>query len=356
MVQYTNLDDIMEAGKHSRNRARKKKVFCLLAFIAVITSVYVVVAVKNKEIRDFENEQISLIYDFSYAELAIMYLETGNPYYLLEISNLDAADHIYNHALNSLLPGGSVGSKLELITHFLSPIDKQRELLPIFKKRLTFAKENLEKSGIAEKIALQFLPAEFSFSGSMFFTFGYFHTANGKNNNINLADTIYFKMSDINSMIYFAIHELHHVGFITLKDGYMPSLNITTYKEMLHKIEYGTHLEGMAVYAPLDLIEQENAMNDDMFYMALRDLQLMKELEKEYFDIYFHFKNEPENLLTQEDWYKFRLLTDIKGLWYIVGARIARTIDNNLGREKLVSLISEPSENFIATYLELNKQ
>jgi hypothetical protein len=30
---------------------------------------------------------------------------------------------------------------------------------------------------------------------------------------------------------------------------------------------------------------------------------------------------------------------------------MAQTIDKNLGREKLVSLISEPSENFINTYL-----
>ena len=157
-------------------------------------------------------------------------------------------------------------------------------------------------------------------------------------------------------MIYFAIHELHHIGFITLKGGYMPSFDITTYKEMLHEIEYCTHLEGMAVYAPLGLIEQENAMSNDMYYKALRDLHIMKELEEEYFDIYYHFKNEPDNLLTQEDWYKFRLLTDIKGLWYIVGAQIAKTIDENLGREKLISLISEPSENFIKTYLELNSK
>jgi len=346
----------MEAKDHIKNRTRMKKVFYFFALLTVITFVYVIVVIENKEKRDCKNEQTSLTYDFSYAELAIKYLETGNPEYLLEISNLDATDHLYNHALQSLLPGGSVGSKLELITHFLSPIEKQRELLPIFKKRLIFAKESLAKSGIAEKITLQFLPADFSFSGSLFFTFGYYHTANGKNNNINLADTIYFKMNDISSMIYFAIHELHHVGFITLKGGYMPSIDITTYKEMLHKIEYGTHLEGMAVYAPLGLIEQENAMNSDMIYMALRDIQLLKELEAEYFDIYYHFKNEPDNLITEEDWHKFRLLTDIKGLWYIVGTQMAKTIDENLGREKLINLISEPSENFIATYLELIKQ
>ena len=372
MAQNSNLDNFVETGSNFNNRVKMKKVYCFFVLLAVIASVSVIVAVKNKEIRDFENGQTSFVYDFSYAELAIKYLETGNPEYLHEIANLNAADHLHNHALQSLLPGGSVGSKLELVTHFLSPIDEQRELLPIFKKNLVFAKESLAKSGIAEKIALKFLPADFSFSGSMFFTFGYNHVAHGENNSLNLAHPMF--SDDMNEIIYVAIHELHHIGFIKLKDGYMPSLDITTYKEMLHKIEYATHLEGIATYAPFGAIEQDlkgmatdesfgkieiervSAMNFQKFYIVLQDLQLMQELETEFFDIYFHFKNEPDRLLTDEDWYKFQVLSYTKGLFYIVGAHMAKTIDNNLGREKLVNLISEPTENFIATYLELNRQ
>jgi len=276
-------------------------------------------------------------------------LETGNSEYLLEISNLDAATHLYNHALHTRRIK-STSSKLELVTNLLSPIDKQRELLPIFKERLNFAKEDLAKSGIAEKIALQFLPVDFNFSGSLFFTFGYNHAAYGKTCNLNLADTTSIK--NVNSMIHFAVHELHHVGFIMLKGGYMPPPDKFTYKEMLHEIEYLTHFEGMALYAQQNaflMLEPKNAMDIDI---PLRELQ---EFEKEYFDIYNHFKNKPDNLIVQEDWYKFHLLDD-KSLWYIVGSQMAKTIDKNLGREKLVSLISEPSENFIATYLELNKQ
>jgi len=296
---------------------------------------------------------ITIIYDFSFAELAIEYLETGNPEYLQEIYNLEAADHLINHAL---LCGYNV-SKIELINHLLSPIDKQRELLPIFKKNLNFAKEDLAKSGIIEKTTSQFLPADCIFSSTLFFTFGYNHAAYDNNCSINLADTVYLNMNNMNTMIYLAIHELHHIGFLMAKNGYAaPFVGITTYKEMLHLIEYCIHLEGMATYAPLGIIEQKNDMNTNKHYSAIRDLAVVEELEKEFFDIYYHFKNEPDNLLTQKDAYKFQVFNDIKGLQYIVGAHMAKTIDKNLGREKLISLISEPSENFTATYLELKRQ
>jgi len=301
--------------------------------------------------QETEKKQASLSYDFSFAELAIQYLETGKTEYLYEISNLEATTHIFNHALN-FNDGMPTDSKLELVTYLLSPIDKQRELLPYFKRNLKFAKESLVETGAVEKITLEFLPEDFTFSGSLFFTFGYdIGVAFGQNSSLNLAHSIF--SNNMNEIKYWAIHELHHAGFIMLKGGYMPSLDMTTYKEMAHVVAYLTHLEGMGTYVPLGIREQENAMNTHQDYVAIQDLELLKELEKEYFDIYFHFKNNPDSLIAEADWDKINILSDAKRLWYIVGAHIAQTIDRKLGREKLINLISESSENFITTYLEL---
>lgn len=107
----------------------------------------------------------------------------------------------------------------------------------------------------------------------------------------------------------------------------------------------------MGTFVPLDIRKKENAMNIDKDYIALQNSGLMKEYEKEFFYIYFHFKNNPDSLITEEDWAKLSILSDKKRLWYRVGASMAQIIDKNLGRKKLVSLISEPSENFINTYL-----
>jgi len=136
----------------------------------------------------------------------------------------------------------------------------------------------------------------------------------------------------------------------------MPSLDISNYGEMTQLIEYITHLEGMGTYVPLELRVKENALHIDKDYIALQDSALMKEYEKEYFSIYFHFKNNPDSVITEDDWNKISILSDKKRLWYRVGARMAQTIDQKLGREKLVSLIPESSENFIVTYLEMNKE
>ena len=289
-----------------------------------------------------------MTYDFSFVNLAIKYLETGNTNYLYQISKLDATRHIFNHASTF---GGYGGTKLELVTDLLSPRDRQKELLPIVKRNLNFAK-TLAKSGVVEKITLQYLPKDFRFSGSLFFTFGYdIGVVFGENSSLNLAHPIF--SDDVSEIKFWAIHESHHAGFVQIREGYMPSLRMTTYREMAHLIEYLVHLEGMATFSALAIREQENAMNAHRDYVTLQNLELMREQIKRFFDIYFHFKNSPDSLLTGRDWQKIHVLTSRERLLYTVGAYIARTIDQKAGRERLVDMIFKPSENFIATFLEL---
>ena len=89
--------------------------------------------------------------------------------------------------------------------------------------------------------------------------------------------------------------------------------------------------------------------------MALQDTTLMAEYEEEYFEIYNHFKENPEKPIGDEDWRLISILSDKKRLWYRVGAHMAQKIDEELGRNALVNLIPKPAENFINTYLEIKK-
>ncbi|MCL2683352.1 MAG: hypothetical protein FWE63_07740 [Bacteroidales bacterium] len=294
--------------------------------------------------------QKNVVYDFSFAELALDYLNTKDPVYLQKIAELKATEHLFNHSKHF---GNNVpnDSKIELVTYLLSSMNNP-ETLDHFKRNLNYAKKNIAETDVAQQVALQYLPKDFSFSSSLFFTFGYdLGVAYGKNASLNLAHPYFLK--NMNELKYYAIHELHHAGFVMLKNNIMPSLDIANYREMAQLIEYLTHLEGMATYASLEIRKQENAMNVDDDYVALQDSMRMKEYTKEFFDIYFHFKNNPDSVLTEEDWYKIYILSDGKRLWYIVGASIAQTIDQKLGREKLTDLIPEPSENFITTYLHI---
>ncbi|MCL2378800.1 MAG: hypothetical protein FWC77_06715 [Defluviitaleaceae bacterium] len=292
---------------------------------------------------------MSLVYNFTFAELAIKFLETANVEYLNKISELDATNHIFNHALR-FNTGVPTKSKPQLVTHLLTPIQKHKKSLPHIIRNLEYAKEHIANHYIVEKTALEFLPEGFSFSGSLFFTVGYdIGVAFGDNCSLNLAHPI-FLQRDMSEMKYYAIHELHHAGFIALK-GFMPSLEISSRKEMACVIEYLTHLEGMGTYAALNIRLQEGAMNTDNDYISFQDQQLLDCLIKEYFDIYHYFKDNPDETLHEEDWQKIAILSDVKRLLYVVGAHIARTIEYRKGKAYLVNLISQPSENFIKAFM-----
>ena len=293
---------------------------------------------------------MNLVYDFTFAELVIKFLETANIGCLNEISELDATDHIFNHA--SRFNGGiPTDSRLEFVTNLLTPIGKYDASLPYIIRNIRYAKEHIANHNIVEKTALESLPKGFSFSGSLFFTIGYdIGVAFGNNCSLNLAHPIFLKRG-MNELKYYAIHELHHAGFIALK-GFMPSFEISNRREMTCIIEYLTHLEGMGTYAALNIRGKEGSMNTDHDYISLQDQNLLDCLIKEYFDIYRYFKNNPDEPLCEEDWQKIGILSDVKRLWYVVGAYIAKTIDYRKGRTYLTKLISQPSENFIKTFMD----
>jgi len=271
-----------------------------------------------------------LSYNFAFAELAVQFLETGDAVYLNEIAALDAAAHLFNHA--SRFNGGAVAVSMpEFVTNLLTPADKYRAALPCIRRNLAYAKEHIANSNVVEEAALAFLPEGFSFSGSMFFTVGYdIGVALGDNCSLNLAHPI-FLGEDMHEMVQYAIHELHHTGFIGVK-GFMPSLDISTRGEMACAIEYLTHLEGMGTYAA----RQNGDLLDGMLH--------------EYFEIYRHFKDNPGEALGEADWQKIEILSDVKRLWYVVGAHMAKVIDHQKGRLFLAKLIAEPSGNFIKTF------
>ncbi|MCL2065427.1 MAG: hypothetical protein FWG98_13800 [Candidatus Cloacimonetes bacterium] len=307
--------------------------------------------IQTKEtISEYLINKGGVVYDFSFVYLALEYIETGDTRYLDEIAELDATTHMFPHA-NHFGYHGPHESRIELVTYLLSPLEEHRERLDFYERNLRFAKEHIAETNFAQGIALEYLPEHFSLSGSMFFTIGFYEGV-AHENTCSLDLDISHYMEHLEDMKYSAIHELHHIGFIPLK-GYMPSLNLSTYAEMAHLIEYLTQLEGMATYAPLEIRQKENAMSSHSDSIDLQNSELMVVLEKEFFEIYFYFKNDSDELITDEDWEKLYILADGKRLWYIVGAYMAKTMDIKLGREKLVSLIAKPSVEFINAYLSI---
>jgi len=330
------------------------KLLGMKLFFWFFASILVVAPCTFTNDNTFKIQKGSLLYDFSFAELAIKYLETGDSTYLLEIASLEATEHLLNHAsqFNYNVPKESA---YELSVYLLSDFLDDEKVIELIRRNLQFAKDSIALTDFPQKICLQYLPENFVFRGKLFFTVGYdLGVVYANNASLNIVHPRFITIID--EMKYYAIHELHHAGFLQLKESQMPSLDITTYGEMAELIEYFTHLEGMGTYVPLDSRTKSDALASDPDYIALMDIEKMEKFEKEYFEIYFHFKNHPDKLLNPEDWQKIASLSDGKRLWYRVGANIAKKIDEKKGREKLIEILNEPTENFIRTYLNLKNE
>ncbi|WP_321515130.1 DUF5700 domain-containing putative Zn-dependent protease [Marinifilum fragile] len=295
-----------------------------------------------------------LKYDFSFAKLAIQYLETGDTCILSKISRLEAVDHIMNHAkkFNYNVPKSS---NRKLVEYLLHPLEKEKLNLDRFKRNLKIAKEQVLQDDFIHEQCKEFLPAEFQFTGSLFFTYGYdLGVVYGKNASINLAHSHY--LNQPGEIRYYMLHELHHAGFFECSNKPMPHLDLKKYSDAVDLITLATQLEGVATYVPLKVRLKENAMNSDADYVCLNDSLVMQNLEKEYFQIYYHFFNQPGKDFKDSDWKLIACLSNGKRLWYRVGALMAKTIDEKLGRKELVNLINEDPKAFINCYLSLKNQ
>lgn len=309
--------------------------------------------------QSYSNEQSvirkgNLKYDFSFAELAIQYLETGDTLLLTKIARLDAVDHIMNHAkkYNYNVPKTSNRALVEYLLH---PLEKESLKLDRFKRNLEFAKEQVLKDDFIQQRCKEFLPEEFQYTGNLYFTYGYdLGVVFGKNASVNLAHSHY--LYNPTEIRYYMLHELHHAGYFECRNKPMPDWEMKTYADAVNLIALATQLEGMATYVPLEVRLNENAMDSDKDYVCLNDSLVMQDLEKEYFQIYNHFLAHPNKAITDSDWKLIAPLSDGKRLWYRVGALMAKNIDEQLGRDKLVDLINKDPKAFIDCYLSLKSK
>ena len=146
----------------------------------------------------------NLNYDFTFVELAIEYLQSGDSVILRKIAETTAAKHIFNHArdFNNIKP---TTSKVDFLKTLLHPIDQKIVLVPKVKEAIKYAKEVVQSDTI-RTICLESLPKGFKFNGSLYFTFGYDLGVAFKNNSsINLAHSHY--LSYFREIKNYAIHE-----------------------------------------------------------------------------------------------------------------------------------------------------
>jgi hypothetical protein len=150
-------------------------------------------------------------------------------------------------------------------------------------------------------------------------------------------------------LIFMSMHEVHHVGYV----HYNPTFSFSELErlsDLRDAVRYSTHLEGLAVYAPLrKRVEAGCIVHED--YSALMDEEIAEQRKIQYFDLVTELERISDRAITDDDFRIFEPMSAKgKRLWYVTGAYMAKMIDERLGRTELIDTIRKGPNSFFDLY------
>jgi len=291
-----------------------------------------------------------LSFDTSFARQAIEYLRSNDPHLMERMADSPAITHILNHARNFNYDVPKE-SRTALVKSLLGPQSAQAGLSAICARSLEYFAGPMLSDPHWVNDALAYLPADFRFRGTLFLTFGYdIGVAFAPNASLNCTHSRFDAHPA--ELLYYAIHELHHVGFMDYQKP--PKMAaITSCADLLNLVEYSTQLEGMAVLVAYQRRQKDHALGDDPDYVALEDEKRMQTDLANYFRDYDYLKNRRTQPADPDAWAVIKRMSSGERLWYRVGAYMAQRIEASKGRVILVALVKQGPGKFIATYESL---
>jgi putative zinc-dependent peptidase DUF5700 len=293
-----------------------------------------------------------LHFDASFAQLALVYLRSSDASILDRLSKSSAAAHLLNHARNFDYDVPKDSPEV-LVSHLLVPPGKHLQDIGVCERSVAFFTGPMLDNPHWVGDSLRYLPDDFRFHGALFLTLGYdIGVAFGPTASLNCAHP-HFKEHPP-ELIYYAIHELHHVGFM----AYQPPPKLSELKtcgDLLRLVQYSTQLEGMALLAAYQRRTEEHALPDDGDYVALQDESRMRQDETRYFEHLHYLEHRSIEAADTAAWAVIERMSSGERLWYRVGARMAQKIELTSGRPALVALIKNGPGAFLEAYRTANR-
>jgi hypothetical protein len=292
-----------------------------------------------------------LALDSGFSETALHLLERpfGAPTANLEAS--PAMAHLLRHARHwdYEVPKESARA---LAAHLLDKVRRQPGGVATLRASLDHFNRALKSDPSWTADVLAFLPQDFRFQGAaLYLMCGYdIGVATPGCASLNGAHARF--QGRPRELTYYAIHELHHVGYM----AYQPPLRLEDLKtcgDLLRFVEYSAHMEGMAVWTAYGRRERDGALADDADYVALGDAAALARFEQDFFAIHDGLETRKGAALTPNDWALLDELADRNRLWYRVGAKMARDLERAKGRGFLRALIQDGPARFFAAYRAL---
>jgi len=307
---------------------------------------------KNFALRDLVSPGDSLAgqdltFDTGFAQLTLEYFASNDAGVLQRLAQSPAAAHLLDHARNFDydVPRDSTQS---LVSHLLQPSSQRAAEARVCKGSLEYFTTRMVADPHWVNDTLRYLPGDFRFHGTLFLIFGYdIGVAFGPSASLNCGHRHF--SGHTGELTYYAIHELHHVGFMYYQPP--PRLaDIKTCRDLLRLVEYSTQLEGMAVLAAYQRRHAEHTLADDDDYIALQDEARMQRDEALYFNEVRYLEKRGDAPADAEAWAVIDRMSSGERLWYRVGARMAQRIEQEAGRSALVSLVKTGPESFLEKY------
>ena len=284
-------------------------------------------------------------FDASFAAQAIEHVRTNDPRLAARMAASPALTHILAHARNFDYDVPK-DSRTALVSSLLGPQDRQVERSAICQQSLAYFSGEMLADPHWVNDALRYLPADCRFHGTLFLTFGYdIGVAFAPNASLNCTHPHFGTQP--RELLYYAIHELHHVGFMTYQTP--PRLaDLKSCADLLKLVEYSTQMEGMAVLAAYQRRRADHALADDPDYVALEDAKRIQDDLATYLEDYAYLKGRGAQPADAEAWAVIERMSSGERLWYRVGAFMAQRIEASKGRAVLVELVKPGPAAFLA--------
>ncbi|MCC2615034.1 hypothetical protein LJ739_02105 [Aestuariibacter halophilus] len=292
----------------------------------------------------YANEQG--IFDFSHVKRALQYFQQPTSANLQRVAQSPANQHLLAHAYRTgYYP--SETTPLSLSEQLLAKTPTQEQVDGVNGLMVSMAaNKHAQQHCVSE--ALAFAPQGSEIKGNVFMTWGYdIGVAMDNNASLNLAHPRFLEKSF--EVWYYCIHEAHHT--LVMQHFPMPVLaDIRNTQQLRLLVQYLTFLEGSAVYAAYRARQQAGHLSDDPDYLALDDPDRLQAMIVAYFTVFERIKDLKQRPLTDADWALLDNLSDGDRLWYRVGAHMARTIDQQLGRQEYQRVLRQGDDAFFSAY------
>ncbi len=288
----------------------------------------------------------SVVVNAQVVEVALEYLTSPTESLLSELASCTAAKKTYAHALRF---GNTEASLLDFWLTILTEATRHQ---PDYEKHIQCNLRYLQSNRGSLLNAIQelkkYLPSDYSLQTHLNLILGYdVGIVSQGEAMLNIAHPHF--SSDRRELVYMAMHELHHVGYTDYHPIYSLA-DLQTVADLRDAMRYSTHLEGLAVYAPMDRRISENGLGHEDYHLLL-DSDRRQARVTEYFKILEGLDEVGSRELTDLDFEVMEKMSSTGNrLWYVAGAHMSETIDENLGREMLTQTIVGGPDSFFDAY------